>query len=348
MTMIEPALKYPGISAQAFAHPADRAARAAIQSVPMLDTVIKKLSEFGYERKVRQLLLGQSVRLGEDQCAWAWAIQRQCANVLDVERVPPLYVTQASVGNAMTIGTSEPVTLVMSGLVSNFDENELRSVLAHEMGHVLCDHVGLNTTMLLTHMLLTGVLRGQKLAGLPLTALYLALLEWSRMAELTSDRAAALVTDDPTVPMRTLMRVAGGPVKDMNLDAFIRQATEYQEEPSPMARYTRFWREVGSTHPFPVRRVKELIAWVSSGEFDRIRAGNYIRRGQEPPPSAEFNDAVGHYRSRFSTIVERAGGGIQSAVNKVTGWLDGRPPSGSGTAGSSADFDEDDDFEPSF
>ncbi|MGH9172628.1 MAG: M48 family metallopeptidase [Acidimicrobiales bacterium] len=347
MSMIEPALKYPDISAQAFAHQADRAARAAIGSVPMLDTVIKKLSEFGYERKYRQLLLGQSVRLGEDQCSWAWAIQRQCANTLDIETVPKLYVTQQSVGNAMTIGTSEPVTLVMSGLVSGYEEGELRAVLAHEMGHVLCDHVGLNTTLQLTRQILRGVLKGQPLVGLPLRGVYYALLEWSRMAELTADRAAALVTDDPMIPMATLMRIAGGPVKEMKLDAFIRQATEYQEEPSPMARYTRFWHEIGSTHPFPVRRVKELIAWVSSGEFDRIRSGAYVRRGQEPPPTAEFNEAVGHYRKRFSGIVERAGGGIQTAVEKVTGWLDGHSGSAASSGSSESDF-ADEGFEPSF
>jgi Zn-dependent protease with chaperone function len=64
------------------------------------------------------------------------------------------------------------------------------------------------------------------LAGLPLMAIYLALLEWSRAAELTADRASAIVTGEPLVLCRTLMRIAGGPVKDLDLDAFIRQATE--------------------------------------------------------------------------------------------------------------------------
>ena len=53
-------------------------------------------------------------------------------------------------------------------------------------------------------------------------AIYLALLEWSRAAELTSDRASAIVTGEPLVLCRTLMRMAGGPVKDLDLDAFIR------------------------------------------------------------------------------------------------------------------------------
>jgi len=342
MTEIEPALRYPDISAQAFAHPADRAASAALHSVPMLDRIVKKFSEFSYERKYRQILLGNAVRLGEDQMPSAWALQRQCANTLDIATCPVLYVTQQSVGQALTVGTHEPVTLVMSGLINGYEEDELRSVLAHEMGHVLADHVGLTTTLQLTRMILTSVLKGQPLAGLPIRALYYALLEWSRMAELTADRASAIVVGDPLVPCRTLMRIAGGPVKDLSLDAFIRQATEYNEEPSPFARYSRFWHEIGATHPFPVRRVRELIGWVASGDYDRIRSGDYVRRGHEPPPSAEFDVAFAHYRQRFSSLVDRAGGGIQTAFDKVSSWLDGRGE------GPSEDDVADGDFEDEF
>ena len=144
---IETALSYPEISAQGFAHPADRAAAAALHSVPMLDRVIKKLTEVGYERKLRQLMLGNAVRLGEDQLPEVWAMQRRCAHTFDIATCPPLYVTQFPVGNALTIGANEPVTLVSSGLASSFDYDELHAVLAHEMGHVLADHVSLLTTL---------------------------------------------------------------------------------------------------------------------------------------------------------------------------------------------------------
>ncbi len=62
-----------GISAHAFEHPADRAATAALQSIPMLDQVVKKLIEFGYERAFRQQFLAASVRLGDDQLPNVWA-----------------------------------------------------------------------------------------------------------------------------------------------------------------------------------------------------------------------------------------------------------------------------------
>lgn len=320
---IEAAVKYPGISAQGFAHPADRAATAAIRTVPGLDRVIKFLTEHGYERRVRQLLLGNAVRIGDDQLPTIWVLQRRCANVLDIERCPRLYVTQEPVGNGLTIGSNEPVTLVSSGLVGSFSEDELTAVLAHEMGHVLADHVGLTTTFQLVQMILRGVLRTVPLAGVPLVALYLALLEWSRAAELTSDRASAIVTGDPLAMCRTLMRMAGGPVKDLDLDAFIRQATEYEGEADPFSRYSRFFAEITTTHPFPVRRVRELIAWVSAGELDRIRSGSYLHKGQEPPPSSEFEAAFEHYRKRFSSILDRAGDGISSVIDRLTTWLGG-------------------------
>ena len=44
------------------------------------------------------------------------------------------------------------------------------------------------------------------------------------------------------------------------------------------------------------------MEWVRSGEYDRIVAGNYPRRGEEPPPSAEFDAAVDHYRERFCGV----------------------------------------------
>lgn len=334
MTSIEPALQYPGISGQGFAHPADRAAMAALRTVPLLDKAIKRFTEFSYERRARQLFLGRAVRLGEDQLPAVWALQRQCAYALDIAETPQLYVTQQPVGNAMTIGTKEPVVMVMSGLVSSYSQDELRAVLGHEMGHVLADHVALTTAFVIVRQVLSGALRAQPFAGLPLLAVYHALLEWSRVAELTADRASALVVADPLVTCGTLMRMAGGPVEGLSLDAFIRQATEYREEGDPFARWSRFFDEVKAPHPFPVRRVGELVSWVSDGGYDRIRSGQYLRRGQEPAASEEFDSAFTHYRSRFADIVERAGSGIQTVVDRVSSWLDSRNAEGR------EDFDE--------
>ena len=77
------------ISSKAYEHPADRAATAALQSIPMLDTVVRKLIEFGYERALRQVFLAGSVRLGTEQLPEAWASHRAAIARLDLARACP-------------------------------------------------------------------------------------------------------------------------------------------------------------------------------------------------------------------------------------------------------------------
>ena len=222
----------------------------------------------------------------------------------------------------MTVGAHSPMVIVYSGLPGSYERDEVESVLAHELGHALSEHYYYTTAFVLLAQFLRTSVPGP-LTGLPIRAIYLALLEWSRAAELSADRASALVMGDPLVVCRMLMRMAGGPIEGMDLDAFITQATEYEDEEDLFARWSRAWVEIALTHPFAVRRVRELIAWVESGEFDRIRDGSYVRRGSEPPPSKEFEAAVAHYRTRFTGMLERTTGGVQRLVSQLEEWLRG-------------------------
>ena len=58
---IDPALRYEGISPKAYEHPADRAATAALRSIPLMDQLVRRLCDFGHERRFRQVLLGNAV-----------------------------------------------------------------------------------------------------------------------------------------------------------------------------------------------------------------------------------------------------------------------------------------------
>jgi Zn-dependent protease with chaperone function len=318
---IELAHRYEQISAKAFEHPADRAATSALHSVPLLDTVIKRLTDLGHERRLRQIVMGNAVRLSGEQVPDVWSRYVQCTSILDCPLTADLYVTNDSEVNAMTIGAKTPIVVVNSSLVSSYKPNEIQTVLAHETGHVLSEHYLYTTALLLMKQFLEGALPRSLLVGLPVRAMYLALLEWARAAELSSDRAAALVMGDPLEPCRVLMRLAGGALPGMSFEAFMKQATEYNSEDDLFSRHSRFWLELKLTHPFAVRRIRELVAWVQSGEYDRIRSGTYIRRGSESPPSAEFNAAVAHYGQRFSAFLERSAGDVQTLGRQLGEWL---------------------------
>jgi Zn-dependent protease with chaperone function len=318
---IELAYRFEQISAKAYEHPADRAATSALHSVPLLDKVVKRLTDLGHERRLRQMVMGNAVRLGADQVPDVWASYVQCASILDLAPIPDLYTINDPTVNAMAIGAKTPIVVVNSSLLSSYTPNEIQTVLGHELGHVLSEHNYYSTALLLLKQFMEGALPRSLLLGLPIRGMYLALLEWSRAAELSCDRAAALVMGDPVAPCRVLMRLAGGAVPGMSLEAFMKQAAEYDDEDDLFSRHTRFWAELNLTHPIAVRRIKELTAWVESGEYARIRAGTYPRRGHEPPPSAEFNAAVAHYGEKFSSFLERTAGNVQDIGKQLGGWL---------------------------
>ena len=86
--------RYEQISAKAYEHPADRAATSALHSIPLLDKVVKRLADLGHERRLRQILVGDSVRIGEHQVPDVWGSYVRLRAVLDIEPMPELYVTQ--------------------------------------------------------------------------------------------------------------------------------------------------------------------------------------------------------------------------------------------------------------
>jgi Zn-dependent protease with chaperone function len=305
------------ISSKAYEHPADRAATAALQSVPMLDQVVRKLIEFGYERALRQVFMGGSVKLGSDQLPDVWAAHRAALARLDIAEVPELYLTQFPVTNAAAIGSGRPMVVVNSRTVEVLDEHELRTVLGHEAGHILSDHV-LYRTALMILLSVSGLGRMPFFAGLPLLAVKLALLEWFRAAELSSDRAATLVNRDPLVTCRTLMVIAGGTgSRKLDLDAFIRQAAAYEEWEPGWDKLARVRIELGQTHAFPVKRASELMKWVRAGDYDRVVSGQYIRRGDPLDVRGEAGDAGDFYAERFRAIFREAGVGVTKAGEQV-------------------------------
>lgn len=315
------AWKLHDISPRAYQHPADRAATAALGNVPYLDQVVRKLIALGYERALRAASLGSAVKLSESQLPRVWVLQREVYNALDMDDVPDLYLTQHPLANALTSGTEKPVVIVNSELIRLLDDEGRRVVLAHEAAHVQSDHV-LYQTALAILMQIGASARLPVLAGLPLLAIQFALLEWFRAAELSCDRAAALVTRDPQAVCRALMVItAGEAAEELSLDAFIAQGMEYDAPATGGERLTRMLQDLNVTHPLPVKRVKTLLDWVREGEYDRIVGGDYIRRGEEAGPREEAESARDHYSDRIAGAVQEAGSSVADLGQQLGDWL---------------------------
>ncbi len=307
------------ISPRAFQHPADRAASAALGAIPYLDQVVRKLIELGYERALRQSYLGSAVRLSEEQFGDVYREHAIAYATLDMNEVPALYLTQYPSPNALAIGAKRPIVVAQSELVRLLDAPQRRAVFAHEAAHILADHQ-LYRTALYILMLLTRTSR----LLVPLIPIRTALMEWERATELSADRAAALVTRDPLTVCRTLMSLsAGAMVDELDLDLFMRQGLEYTEQGGGLERLTRLLIDLGLSHPMPVKRTRELMEWVRSGEYDRIVGGEYPTRDEPVDARTAGSEAVSHYAERFRDAFRDAGESINSVGQQLSGWLRG-------------------------
>ena len=309
---IEP---YENISAKAYEHPADRAATAALKAIPMLDTAVRRLIEWRYERAMRQFYLGNSIKVSEQQLPELWTAHRHATRILDVSQVNDLYVHRSVIGDGVVIGSKQPIIVLDAGLVEKLGSGERMALISHELGHVLSDHVVYQTAL---NILLSAGRGAIPFLGLPLMAVRAVLLEWYRATELSCDRAATLAVRDPRIVCRLLMVTTGGMSADrLDLDAFLAQAMEYQNWEDPSDRVRRFFNELGRTHANAVKRVSEVMAWVQSGDYDRIVRGEYRRRDEPTNVREEAGDAVEFYVERFKAVFQDAAENLSQAGNQI-------------------------------
>ncbi|MEU5607390.1 M48 family metallopeptidase [Streptomyces sparsogenes] len=289
--------RFPGISSRAYEHPADRSALVALRKLTGFDTVFKALSGLLPERSLRLLYLSDSVRVSDRQFAHLGDMLRDACYILDLDKVPAMYVTQDPRPNAMCIGMDEPIIVMTTGLVELLDEEEMRAVVGHEVGHALSGHSVYRTILLfLTNLAL-------KVAWIPLgnvavMAVVTALREWFRKSELSADRAGLLVGQDLRASMRGLMKLAGGHhLHEMNVDAFLEQAEEYEAGGDLRDSVLKILNMLPRSHPFTTVRAAELKRWAAGRDYQRIMDGHYPRRDEDKNTSVSdsFRESANHY-----------------------------------------------------
>jgi len=260
---------FPGLEATDFQHPEDVTATETLKKIPGLDTIMSKVMEYGLERVYYLENVAGNVRVTPRMFKRMHKSLKWGCQILGVAE-PELYVTLDPVPNAFTFGHTRPFIVLTSGLVDMLDDEERFVVIAHELGHIKCDHT---LYMLLARNIAAIVaMIGQATLGIGSllgSGLVLALHEWYRKAELSSDRAALLCVQDIEPCMRTFMKMAGGATRlyaEMDYNEFLSQIRAYEDaDRSTLNKAYKALLTVGRTHPYPILRGKELDAWYGTG-----------------------------------------------------------------------------------
>jgi Zn-dependent protease with chaperone function len=241
----------------------------------------------------------------------------------DWHKVPELYVTQTPVFNAGAYGVDDPFIVLHSAALELLDEEELRVLIAHEFGHVVSGHSLYRTIAEIFLNVSLGAL--PFLAGIALLPVRLAVLEWSRKSELSSDRAGLLGSQNVIASQQLFMKMAGayrGALESgqMALDPFVTQASEYIASNDGLDIVYKILNTLALTHPMHTVRAAELQRWIQGGDYERILRGEYTRRGaeaKERPLKEDFRAAKDHYAEEARETMSKVADAAKRAASQA-------------------------------
>ncbi|WP_071828043.1 M48 family metallopeptidase [Geminocystis sp. NIES-3709] len=285
-------VKLIGLKADHFRHPLDYEATTRLKQIPGLDLAMRGLlgsvaEDFFYLNNI-----ASSILIGEKQLPDLHQLLLSACEILDIE-TPQLYIQQNPVPNAYTLAIrgKKPFIVIHTSLLEILTENEIKAVIAHELGHLKCEHgvyLSLANIMVLAAGLIPswGTLVAQSLQN--------QLLQWVRCAEFSCDRSALLVVQDPKIVMSVLMKLTGGSpsiANKLNLEAFMEQVKEYQNMGNTeIGRMLQEMQTQQLTHPIPIIRAKEIENWSRSSKYYELLKKDKISYNSEDENSGGWRN----------------------------------------------------------
>ena len=256
-----------------FQHPEDKRASDAIKLLAPIERPIRQAFSVLVEDQIFMENIASGVLVGPKQLPDLHSMLVESCRLLGLETVPDLYIRQSPYPNAYTLAIQgrRPFVVVTAALLDLLSPLEIQAVIAHELGHLKCEH---SLAIAMANLVLSPLAQLSPVLG---GALQSNLLRWQRSAELSCDRAALLVVQDVRAVQGVTMKLCGGSTayaNRMDVDTFVQQAAAYDEvaEMSRLGRMIRQNQQRDATHPLPIYRVRELQRFAESKDYTALLA----------------------------------------------------------------------------
>jgi Zn-dependent protease with chaperone function len=258
------------VSSSEFIHPADAAALENLRAIPLFNKCVSTFLKLGLERYVHSVFLSKNIRLSERQLPDIYKHLPPVCNLFGIP-VPDLYLEMSPYPDAYTIGNENVSIILTSGLLEIMSEEELHAVIAHECGHIVCEHMLYHT--LAQFLLFTGANLFMPL-DIITEPVKLALRYWNRRCELSADRAGAVAVGSSKPIVSTMIRLAGGPrsiTDKVNVDEYIEQAQAFEKlSESTWDKVLQSVAVQFEDHPHLSVRTREIMKWAETDDFRQL------------------------------------------------------------------------------
>ncbi|MFH7028431.1 MAG: M48 family metallopeptidase [Heteroscytonema crispum UTEX LB 1556] len=261
-----------GLCAENYQHPFDRKALVALEKMPGLPLLLKKINEYGIDRLLRLPTLGNGFRVSPRNFPKLHHALVETCQILD-SPLPDLYLHRGT-GHIYTyaIGVENPLIGVNLETLEWLSEEELLFVFGHEIARIKGQYLTyqqLAVVMPLLKNLISSTTLG--LGGLAANGIELALYNWIVMAKFTADRAGLLACQDIDVAIASLIKLGGLPVEYLSpvvIQDFLVQAREFNiQDQGGLDQVTKIFSFMEYQAPWNVMRASELLRWVEVGGY---------------------------------------------------------------------------------
>lgn len=253
-------------------HPEDAKTLKALKNIPALPTIMEKVFQYGYDEISWSENVTSNLRLSENQMPEIYNRLPTICERLGIP-VPELYLQMTPIPNAWTSGHSKPYIVLTLGLIKRVKDEELDAVLAHECGHIVCQHVLYQT--LASAIFSFGDSMADSFLGTigsaALKPVRQALIAWSRASELSADRIACLFVPAQTLA-KALARISLIPryiVDNMDINAWAMQGKDFEDLKDGTAwnKIVRWMANSDADHPYHPVRVYEALMWIETDVY---------------------------------------------------------------------------------
>lgn len=221
-------------------------------------------------------LLKNAVEAGPSQYPELYKRVRTCAAILHMSP-PRIFVIADPAIRAEVANPEAPLLVISSGMLEVLSAEEVHFMVGHQLGHIQCGHVLPKTVISGTIDLLRRYLP-DKIAGLAVPASCIALLRWTKDAEISADRAGLICCQSERVSVQALMAMISGLSKESrrkfgspDIESFIAQ--RHESEQKALLDLSALLGELGGSdgcHSYVGTRVLELRDYARSPEFRRL------------------------------------------------------------------------------
>lgn len=227
------------------------------------------------------------IRLGADQLPDIFFVAVRAARIMGLPRMPEVYVSGDQMWECLTVGGEHESFVVIGSVLTTLKGADLAFLIGRQMGHIAAGHALWRSVLTFITgkqanrtIMGSGILQFLSPAKIIESAIDAPLMAWARHAEITADRAGAMVVGDREPIRRVLAQsvLKSFPLyQRLNLAALERDIAMSDDSQMAMSEWTM------STVPYLARRLRLLDDYLETPELKGWRA--VIEHWTRPPPA---------------------------------------------------------------